>query len=684
MQNSQPKSPTGVVNITRNYSSSPAPTGIADYGVENVGGGATAYKMTLSSVTGTAMLDSVNSSSPFGLWSLQLNVVMRVNTTSASYSYWLQNVFTAPWEEHSPLVHADFASAIWNWTAPYASLNSTWVSGGNGGIGPYCYGTGCTGPNPYSYEGGSRCCNYSLPLGLRLRINVSYSGSTVNVDFSGAKSVGTVPLSSNISTYDTVTISEPNPVTGAAILVDGYEMAPGIQLGRQTYYETDFVFAGPSGLATSAFTSMNATISMSYTLNNRSVVAPLSVYEFGETGEKAANLAVTPLDPLHGFQFHVGLGKTISETNYVRQLRALDLLAASYSFPGRAPAGMTAVLDYVNNGTETFATLGTSPMTFRADAATDWRVITKGLQSNSTVRWAPSPANGTVSGTQTVQLVYYHQILVHLGFEVTGGGSGYSVPMVSFTQFGSAASALAGSSTWMDAGTSYSYPALLPGSNASKRWISNATSGNVPGPGEIHANYQLQYGVTIESTIDGSVSYAIRHTTGTIAPSIRQTFYVQPGTDLVLSASPISFWYEFRGWSGAGNGTGSQIQETIEAPTSIKGEFSVNAVNLIVILGIVGGILVLGVYAFRRRPAIRSVGRAVQRVSPSLLAPRRDSLNSLSAYLPAHTCIRTSPISSWIIHNSPGWANGVLLRGPVSRAKVMPHILDKSLWSRRP
>jgi hypothetical protein len=609
LQSSQPTQQTDPVNVTRNYSSSPAPTGIADYGVENAGGNASAYKMALSSVTGTALLNNVNSSSAFGLWSLQLNVVMMVNTTAASYEYWLQNVFSAPWEEHTSFVHADFTSAIWNWTAPYASLNSTWVSGGDGNISPDCtgsdcsgVGTGCSVTGCYSYEGGVRCCNYSLPLGLRLRINVSYSGSRVNIGFSGANAVGTIPLSTHTLSYDNVTISEPNTVTDAAILVDGYEMAPGIQLGRQTYYETDFVFAGPANLETATFTSMNATISMSYVLESGSVIAPLSLYEFGETGEKAANLAVTPLDHLHGFQFHVGLGRTNSETDYVRQPRALDSLYASYFFPGGPPSGMTAVLDYVSNGTETFATLGTSPTTFRADAGTDWRVVTEGVTSNSTVRWAPSPANGTVLGAETIHFAYYHQFLVHFGFVVTGGGTGYSGPVVTFTQFGRTTTASAVSPVWVDVGTSYTYPYSLAGSGPSERWISNATGGAVLGPSEIQVSYQNVYGVTIASASDGSVSYTIGSNSGTISPGTAQTFYVQPTTEISLTATPASIWYQFGGWAGVGRVTGNQIQESISSPVSLTAEFSINAFNIIGVLALVGVLLALGVsYLLRRR-----------------------------------------------------------------------------------
>ena len=597
LKSSQTRYSNEAVNTTRNYSTLPAPVGIADYGVESAGGNAMPYKMALSSVTGSALLNNVSSSNGE---SLQLNVVMKVNTTTTSYVYWLQNVFSPPFKK-ALFLYPELVSSIWNWTAPYANMDPGWISGIHGDVTTSCVGSGCVGPNPSYYIGGERFSNYSLPLGLRLRINVSYFGSRVSVDFSNASAEGSIPLSIQGSPFDQVTISEPDVVTGAAILVDGYEMTPGIQLGRVTYYDAELVFGGIAGLETTTFTSMNSTIAMSYTLENGSVMAPLSVYEFGETGEKASNLAVAPIDQLHGFQFHVGIGKANSSVDYVRQPRTLDQVTASYSFPGGPPPGMASVLDYVNNGTETFAALGTNPATFMADAGTDWRVITEGLPSNSTVRWAPGPASGTVSGAQTIHPVYYRQFLIHMEFGVTGGGTAYSNPVVTFMQFGATTSAQAGSSVWVDAGTSYSFSSLLPGSTLSERWSSNDTSGAISGPGEIQVNYQHQYGVTIAAAADGSVSYEIGPSTGVITPGMMQTFYVRPGTEIALSATPASFWYGFAGWNGASRGAGSQIKETIDSPTSFKGEFSVNVIAVIGILAIVGVFLVTGAFLLRRR-----------------------------------------------------------------------------------
>lgn len=597
-QSSESQSPTDPVDVTRNYPSTPAPTGIADYGVEDIGGRSFAYKMALSSVTGTAMLNGVSSDSSNGM-SLQLNAVIRVNTSSATYVYWLQNFFWP--SQRAILFHSDLNSAIWNWTVPYAGLNPARISGTHGSLLGSCYGTGCVESNVSSYQGSMRFSNYSLPIGLRLRINVSYTESRVSVGFSDASAEGAVPFSTHTSPYDEVTIYEPNTIISAAILVDGHEMAPGIQLGRLTYYEADFAFAALCCLETTTFNYMNSTLSMSYTLENGSVIAPLSVYEFGQTGEKATNLAVTPLDQRHGFQFHVGLGKMNSQTNYVRQPRSLDRLTMNYSFPGEPPSGMTAVLDYVNNGTETFVSLGRSPTTLRADAGTEWQIITDGLPSNSTERWALSQGNGVVSGAQTIHTVYFRQFLIQMEFSVAGGGTGYSSPIVTFHQFGSMKSLQADTYVWVDAGTMYTYSGILMASNSSVRWVSNETSGTIMGPGEIQAIYDPQYEVTITATSGGMVSYGFGSTTGTVSPGTSQSFYVSPGTQILVRATPSSFWYGFNGWIGLGEKRGSQIQEIVASPTVLEGEFSVDLVKVAGTLTAIGMVLFLLQFARRRR-----------------------------------------------------------------------------------
>ena len=591
-QQSQQQYSTDPVNITQVYSTAPAPVGIADYGVESAGGSARAYKIALSSVTGTALLHNISAASVFGA-SLQLNVVLRANTTSATYVYWLQNTITL----RTNVNQAFFVDNIWNLTAPSASLNPTHISGTSGSL------NSSAGPNFYAAN--SRFFNYSLPIGLTVPISVGHSGSTISVNFAYATAHGSVPLSTQTSTYDIVTISEPNMVTGAAILVDGYEMTPGIQSGRLTYFDAEFVFGGDCCLHSTAFTSMNSTIAMSYTFENGTTVAPLSLYEFGETGETVSNLAVTRTDLLQGFQFRVGLGRTNFSANYERQTQPVEPLVASYSVSGESIQNVTVSLEYISNGTEQFTTLGANPMTFRADARTAWQITMSGLTSNSTERWAARQTSGVVSGPQTISVVYYRQFSIHLGFRIVGGGTGYSAPTVMYTQFGSSSAVLADSSVWIDAGTPYSYPNQLTGSTSSERWISNDTSRVISEPGIVETSYQHQYRVTIVAADGGSVSYGLGSMSGTVSPGTSQSFYVPAGTEISLRAAPTSFWYEFGGWTGTQNRAGSQFQEALTSSISLKGEFSISVVSVSGVVIVVVGLLIAGLVLLRNRPRHR-------------------------------------------------------------------------------
>jgi hypothetical protein len=68
---------------------------------------------------------------------------------------------------------------------------------------------------------------------------------------------------------------------------------------------------------------------------------------------------------------------------------------------------------------------------------------------------------------------YYHQYYSTFDYGVIGGGSGYSQPTISYTQFGLKENAPLGSAGWVDAGSGYSFPTSLKGSRPSERWQEN-------------------------------------------------------------------------------------------------------------------------------------------------------------------------------------------------------------------
>ncbi|MDG7019410.1 MAG: thermopsin family protease [Nitrososphaerota archaeon] len=291
------------MDIYAGYYSEPAPTGIADYGILNDSGTVTAYTEAATAVTGTAVIDSLQStipnppqgSSPNGA-GLQLNVVMQVNTTASSYDYWLQNTVT--FYTNNDTFY--YVSNVWNYSSPTASMIAN-DTAGLGSISPsgnqsfYGYATNETG--------------YTLPLALEIPINVSYSGDAVRASFSYLQAQGGASLAGTPSRYDMVTITEPQQVLSAVILVTGKEYTP-----SQNYFDSELDFGGDANGANATFTAMQAVLNMSYLLTDGRTALPPSVYGFGgDTAEAATNLQTSRV----GGEFVVTIGTEDFQTSFV-------------------------------------------------------------------------------------------------------------------------------------------------------------------------------------------------------------------------------------------------------------------------------------------------------------------------------------------------------------------------------
>ena len=263
----------------------------------------TAYTEDATAVTGTAVIDSLQStvsnppqgSSPNGA-GLQLNVVMQVNTTASSYDYWLQNTVTF-YTNNDTLY---YVSNVWNYSSPTASM-ITHDTAGLGSISPsgnqsfYGYATNETG--------------YTLPLALAIPINVSYSGDAVRASFSYLQAQGGAPLAGIPSSYDMVTITEPQQVQSAVILVTGKAYTP-----SYNFFDSELDFGGDANGANATFTAMQAVLNMSYLLTDGRTALPLSVYGFGgDTAEAATNLQTSQV----GGQFVVTIGTMNFQTSFV-------------------------------------------------------------------------------------------------------------------------------------------------------------------------------------------------------------------------------------------------------------------------------------------------------------------------------------------------------------------------------
>src|SRR2546428_11283257 len=148
---------------------------------------------------------------------------------------------------------------------------------------------------------------------------------------------------------------------------------------------------------------------------------------------------------------------------------------AGYAVQGGGSGSLPPTLTYVAGGQSVTVALAASPAVYTVDAGTAWSVSAILGGSDPTERWA---TNETVSGiamrSESLAFHYSHQFSASFNYRVTGGGSGYAAPSVSYEQFALARSNDANLTVWVDAGTPYSFPSSLGGSNASERWMADA------------------------------------------------------------------------------------------------------------------------------------------------------------------------------------------------------------------
>lgn len=129
------------------------------------------------------------------------------------------------------------------------------------------------------------------------------------------------------------------------------------------------------------------------------------------------------------------------------------------------------MLTYVSDGTQMTVALSTMSTAYFLDNGTKWSVTSLLAGSTLTDRWMTNqPTNGTARVSEEIGFIYYSQYYVTFNYEVIGGGSGYSPPIVTYFLFGSPASTLVGVGVWADSGSYYNQTDPLVGSTPNERW----------------------------------------------------------------------------------------------------------------------------------------------------------------------------------------------------------------------
>src|SRR2546426_325512 len=164
--------------------------------------------------------------------------------------------------------------------------------------------------------------------------------------------------------------------------------------------------------------------------------------------------------------------------------------------------------------------------------------------------------------SESLAFHYSHQFSASFNYRVTGGGSGYAAPSVSYEQFALARSNDANLTVWVDAGTPYSFPSSLGGSNASERWMADAPdrSGTVGVSAVVEIAYRHQ--AFLMFGFQGPAESSMSPRTG----------WYDVGASLRPSVNPAAGW-AVGAWQGTGPGaySGRQASPTILVVGPISG-----------------------------------------------------------------------------------------------------------------
>jgi hypothetical protein len=212
------------------------------------------------------------------------------------------------------------------------------------------------------------------------------------------------------------------------------------------------------------------------------------------------------------------------------------------------------------------------------DAGSSWSVTNPLGGSSGTERWYTSQAvGGTVSAT-TITFTYYNQYSITFQYSESGGGSGYSSPPVTYTQFGTSGNTViavtsGGTAIWVDAGTTYSYTNPLAESGSSEQWATSTATGTASASATVSKTYYNQYNFTLNYEVSGGgSSYSAPTLNGTefgsaYAPTLTGTataYWLDSGsswsvTNPLLGSSTIERWDT----SQISSGTVSAAQTTL-------------------------------------------------------------------------------------------------------------------------
>ncbi|MGA1974842.1 MAG: hypothetical protein ABSG92_04335 [Conexivisphaerales archaeon] len=242
-------------------------------------------------------------------------------------------------------------------------------------------------------------------------------------------------------------------------------------------------------------------------------------------------------------------------------------VTVGYSVRGGGSGYSPPSFNYTFGGVQYSIQLSTTPTTIYMDGGSTWSVNGVLLGSTSNETWdTQQPTSGTAANGTTLSFVYFHQFQVSFYYAVANGGSGYSQPSVSVSEFGSPVFVTLGSSVFVDAGSSYSFQNPLPGSSGNEQWATQSATGVVGSSASFFATYYHQYALTYSYGISGGGSPT--------APTLTATQFGS-GYTPTLTSSATAYWTDSgQSWSVTDPLSGSGTSETWDTAQTTSGTVS--------------------------------------------------------------------------------------------------------------
>jgi thermopsin len=273
-------------SILPSYTSSPAPMGIASYGIENKSGTLTPYSYSTKSFEGNLSMNSANElymdGDSFNSFSIQLNAILNNVTLSGitEYQFWTQNVV-----DYSTSTHQlTFIDNIWNFSSSTAVMEKNTIRSGNGTV----------EPGVLYYDIGPTL-NVSSPFNLHLILSTAKINgeNTVFFNYTVTYKASDGKETTSTGSFDEVQFN--STIAGRTDSTPGasYEVS-GSHLSNTGYIPMDaeMIIGGEGGGSNAQFININATMTLKYLDQSGQYQNIKSAYDVGSaTGETSTGIS---------------------------------------------------------------------------------------------------------------------------------------------------------------------------------------------------------------------------------------------------------------------------------------------------------------------------------------------------------------------------------------------------------